>query len=145
MHHVLSFNNLVLQAASNLWYCVKVVFRSSLVTSSCSTSFSSVTLGMRWTIWSCIPLLVEYNCYWQKQESPTTTWQSISISILVYEDFGKIMIISRSNMLKPKLFIVLDDYMYVAQCIYVLWPSGALYVTAECTQGLSGSLFLTSP
>lgn len=63
-----SFNNKVLQSVFNLWYCVKVVFMSSLATSSSSTIFSSVTLGMRWTTWSCISIHVEYNCYWQGQK-----------------------------------------------------------------------------
>lgn len=47
------------QFASNLWYCANVVLTSSLAQSSCSISFSSLSLGMSSTIRPCISLVME--------------------------------------------------------------------------------------
>lgn len=61
-----------------------------------------------------------------------------------YMERWEIKIIARAKMLKHKVFVVLDYYMHVAECIYVLWPSVALCLSAECTQNPSDSLLLTS-
>lgn len=130
---VIIYNSQGVPAVANLWYCMKVVFMSSLATSSCSTCFSLVTLGMRWTIRSCFSLHAEYNFYWQgqiKKKKKKKVAQSISIYSCIWRNKK------------------CQDYWQsfdTAEYIYVLWPSGALYLTVACTQDPSDSLFLTLP
>lgn len=61
------------QFASNLWYCANVVLMSSLAQSSCSISFSSLSLGMSSTIRPCISLVMEWSCYWPAEKRETAT------------------------------------------------------------------------